>query len=82
MPIIGKKVKDCGFTQNTLMVGLTRNGELFIPNGDTEIQEDDKLNFYGTSHSLDILAGTFFHEKEIDKICQQLLVAECWNDAC
>ena len=67
LPIIGKKVKDCGFTQNTLMVGLTRNGELFIPNGDTEIQEDDKLIFMGTSHSLDILAGTFFHEKEIVK---------------
>lgn len=67
LPIVGKKVKDCGFTQNTLMVGLTRNGELFIPNGDTEIQEDDKLIFMGTSHSLDILAGTFFHEKEIVK---------------
>lgn len=66
-PIVGKKVKDCGFTKNTLMVGLTRNCELFIPNGDTEIQEDDKLIFMGTPHSLDILAGTFFHEKEIVK---------------
>ena len=66
-PIVGKKVKDCGFTQNTLMVGLTRDCELFIPNGDTEIKEGDKLIFMGTSHSLDILAGTFFHEKEIVK---------------
>ncbi len=46
------------------MVGLTRDCELFIPNGDTEICEGDKLIFMGTSHSLDILAGTFFHEKE------------------
>jgi len=67
LPIIGKKLKECGFTSDTLMVGLTRNGELFIPNGDTEIFEDDKLIFMGTSHSLDILAGTFFHEKEIVK---------------
>lgn len=67
LPIIGKKVKECGFTGDTLMVGLTRNSELFIPNGDTEILEDDKLIFMGTSHSLDILAGTFFHEKEIVK---------------
>ena len=37
---------------------------LFIPNGLTEINENDKLIFMGTSHSLDILAGTFFHEKE------------------
>lgn len=67
LSLIGKKVKDCGFTNNTLMVGLTRDCELFIPNGDTEICEGDKLIFMGTSHSLDILAGTFFHEKEIIK---------------
>ncbi|CCY62596.1 trkA-C domain protein [Clostridium sp. CAG:967] len=67
LSLIGKKVKDCGFTNNTLMVGLTRDCELFIPNGDTEILEGDKLIFMGTSHSLDILAGTFFHEKEIVK---------------
>lgn len=67
LPIIGKKVKDCGFTKDTLMVGLTREGQLFIPNGETEIQEGDKLIFMGTSHSLDMLAGTFFHEKEIVK---------------
>lgn len=67
LPIIGKKVKDCGFTKDTLMVGLTRDCCLFIPNGDTEIKEGDKLIFMGTSHSLDILAGTFFHDKEIVK---------------
>lgn len=67
LPIISKKVKDCGFTKDTLMVGLTRDCCLFIPNGDTEIKEGDKLIFMGTSHSLDILAGTFFHEKEIVK---------------
>ena len=65
--ITGKKVKDCGFTKDTLMVGLTRDHCLFIPNGDTEIQAGDKLIFMGTSHSLDILAGTFFHEKEFVK---------------
>lgn len=65
--IVGKKVKDCGFTKDTLMVGLTRDCCLFIPNGETGIQADDKLIFMGTSHSLDILAGTFFHEKEIVK---------------
>ncbi len=67
LSIIGKKVRECGFTKDTLMVGLTRDGQLFIPNGETEIQDGDKLIFMGTSHSLDILAGTFFHEKEIVK---------------
>lgn len=67
LKIVGQKIKDCGFTNDTIIVGITRNSELFIPNGDTEILADDKLIFMGTAHSLDILAGTFFHEKEIVK---------------
>ncbi len=67
LSIVNKKVKDCGFTSGTLIVGITRDGELFIPNGDTILLKDDKLIFMGTSHSLDILAGTFFHEKECVK---------------
>lgn len=62
--IVGKMVKDCGFTKDTIIVGIKRDSLLFIPNGLTEINADDKLIFMGTSHSLDILAGTFFHEKE------------------
>lgn len=46
------------------MVGLTRNCQLFIPNGETEIKDGDKLIFMGTSHSLDILAGTFSMKKK------------------
>ncbi len=62
--IVGKMVKDCGFTKDTIIVGIKRNELLFIPNGLTEINSDDKLIFMGTARSLDILAGTFFHEKE------------------
>ena len=62
--IVGKMVKDCGFTRDTIIVGIKRDDLLFIPNGLTEINENDKLIFMGTSHSLDVLAGTFFHEKE------------------
>lgn len=62
--IVGKMVKDCCFTRDTIIVGIKRDDLLFIPNGLTEINENDKLIFMGTSHSLDILAGTFFHEKE------------------
>ncbi|MBR6722109.1 Trk system potassium transporter TrkA [bacterium] len=62
--IVGKMVKDCGFTKDTIIVGIKRDSLLFIPNGLTEINADDKLIFMGTSHSLDILAGTFFHENE------------------
>ena len=53
MSLVGKKVKECNFTKNTLIVGITRGGELSIPNGDTVLLADDKLIFMGTSHSLD-----------------------------
>ena len=62
--IVGKMVKDCNFTKDTIIVGIKRGELLFIPNGLTEINADDKLIFMGTLRSLDILAGTFFHEKE------------------
>ena len=62
--LVDKMVKDCGFTRDTIIVGIKRKDLLFIPNGLTEIEADDKLIFMGTSRSLDILAGTFFHEKE------------------
>jgi len=64
MSLVNKKVRECQFTKNTLIVGIVREGELSIPNGETVLLAEDKLIFMGTSHSLDILAGTFFHDKE------------------
>lgn len=66
-PLINKMLKNCEFPKDTLIVGITRDGELFIPNGNTTLEEDDKVIFMGLSHSLDILAGKFFHEKEFVK---------------
>ena len=60
-------VKQCEFPKDTLIVGITREEELFIPSGETVLHQDDKVIFMGLSHSLDILAGRFFHEKEFVK---------------
>lgn len=62
--LVNKMVKNCEFPKDTLIVGITRDGELFIPNGDTVLKEDDKVIFMGLIHSLDILAGKFFHKKD------------------
>ncbi|MBE7705042.1 MAG: Trk system potassium transporter TrkA [Cyanobacteria bacterium SIG29] len=61
---INKKIKDCSFPEETLIVGITREDELFIPNGDTELLLNDKVIFMGSSYSLDILANKFFQEVE------------------
>ncbi len=59
---INKKVKDCNFPEETLIVGITRDNTLFIPNGDTQLLLNDKVIFMGSSYSLDILANKFFQE--------------------
>ena len=65
--LVDKKVKECDFPKDTLLVGITKESELYIPNGDTVFQADDKAIFMGLSKSLDKLAGRFFHEKDITK---------------
>ena len=59
---INKKVKDCSFPDETLIVGITRENQLFIPNGETELLLNDKVIFMGSSYSLDILANRFFQD--------------------
>ena len=66
-PLVNKMVKHCEFPKDTLIVGIKRNEELFIPSGETVLKEEDRVIFMGLSHSLDILAGKFFHEKEFVK---------------
>lgn len=65
--LVNQMIKNCEFPKDTVIVGITRNCELFIPNGETILHEDDKVIFMGLSNSLDILAGKFFHEKEFVK---------------
>ncbi len=61
---LNKKVKDCSFPDETLIVGITREEKLFLPSGDTELLLNDKVIFMGSSYSLDILANQFFQEVE------------------
>ncbi len=58
--IRNKRIMDCTFPQNVLIVGITRAHNLFIPNGATTIQPDDKVIFMGTGPALDSLAAQFF----------------------
>lgn len=61
--LVNQKIKDCLFPADTIIVGITRNSELFIPTGETIFEKDDKVIFMGLAKQLDKLAGTFFHEK-------------------
>lgn len=65
--LVNQAVKNCNFPKDTLIVGITREENLFIPSGETVLQKDDKVIFMGLAHSLDVLAGKFFHKKDFVK---------------
>ncbi|MCB2184437.1 MAG: Trk system potassium transporter TrkA [Desulfobulbaceae bacterium] len=57
-----KKLMDCKFPPNVLIVGITRDNSLFIPGGSTSIQLDDKVIFMGESQALDTFAAGIFQK--------------------
>ena len=63
-PVLGKKLKDIGFDDETLVVGIARNDNLFIPNGDDEFKINDKCIFMGTPEGLDLTALRFFVDEK------------------
>lgn len=65
--LVDKRIKDCNFPKDTLIVGINKQSELMLPTGDTVLEKDDKVIFMGLSNSLDKLAGRFFHEKGVTK---------------
>jgi trk system potassium uptake protein TrkA len=58
---IDKPIKECSFPSDVLIAGITRDDKLFIPNGSTRIQENDRVIIIGTGPALDTLAAEFFH---------------------
>jgi len=63
-PILNKELKDCYFPDETIIVGITRNNELFIPDGSTKLKLDDKTFFMGTGTALNILSRDYFFKKD------------------
>ncbi len=63
-PVLGKKLKDIDFESETLVVGIARNDNLFIPNGNDEIQLNDKCILMGTPDGLDLTALKFFVDEK------------------
>lgn len=64
--IRGQRIMDCSFPDNVLIVCITRNQNMFIPNGSTTIETNDKVVFMGTGPALDLLAASFF--RNVNKV--------------
>jgi trk system potassium uptake protein TrkA len=59
-PIVNKKIKECKFPAQTLITGITRNGSLYMPTGETELLQGDKVLFMGAARALEMLAAEVF----------------------
>ena len=57
-----KVIRDCQFPPEVLILGITRNNSLFIPNGNTELQPEDRVIFMGKTGSLEALINKFFRK--------------------
>lgn len=62
--LLNKKLKDCYFNSEVLVVGIVRNDELHIPNGNSEFLLNDKAILMGTPVGLDIAVDELFATKE------------------
>lgn len=63
-PILNKELKDCYFPEETVIVGITRDNELFIPSGNTKLRLNDKTFFMGTDKALNLLSRDYFFKKD------------------
>lgn len=61
--LLGQKIKDCSFIDQTIIVGITRDEVLFIPNGNTELKLNDKVIFMGLPKALNLLSSKFSKDK-------------------
>lgn len=61
--LLNQKLKDCYFNSEVLVVGIVRNDELFIPNGNSEFLLNDKIILMGTPIGLDIAVSELFTSK-------------------
>lgn len=66
-PLQDRRIMDCSFPKDVLIVGITREQNLFIPNGSTVIHKDDKVIFMGIDSALDTLAATIFQSNNVIK---------------
>ena len=61
--LLNKKLKDCYFNSEVLVVGIVRDSQLFIPNGNSEFLLNDKAILIGTPIGLEIAASELFESK-------------------
>lgn len=68
---VGKKIMELGGFQELLITAISRNGEIIIPNGMTELLEEDIIHIIGKSEEIEKIGHLFiedFKNKKIQKV--------------
>ncbi|MBW2504381.1 MAG: hypothetical protein JRE16_07395 [Deltaproteobacteria bacterium] len=55
----GKMLRQAGIPRGCLVAMMTRNGESFVPNGRTILQDGDELTIIGEDEGMDLLRDTY-----------------------
>lgn len=67
--LLNKKIMDCHFPENVLIVGISSNENLYVPNGQTELKLNDKVIFMGLTSAIEKIANNYFGNREkIDNV--------------
>jgi len=56
---VGSRIMDLKSMNGILIAAITRNGDVIIPNGSTELMEDDIIHFIGDTKSINSLADKY-----------------------
>lgn len=68
---VGKEIKDLDGLEGLLITAISRDGQLIIPNGSTELKADDVIHVIGKSQNINRLAeilGLNMKKKETKKV--------------
>lgn len=70
----GKKIKDLNLSDPILVVAISRNGEVIIPHGDTELLPNDILHLMGQKESINDFSKKFGSSIETKNVKKVLLI--------
>lgn len=72
--LIGKKIMDLDIFEDLLIVAIFRDGELIIPYGNIELQEDDILNIIGSLEAINKFSERFHFINQRNKIKKVMIL--------
>ncbi|TJX15421.1 Trk system potassium transporter TrkA [Tissierella creatinini] len=68
---VGKKLKDLVGFEKLLITAISRNGEMMIPDGNTELLEGDVIHIIGKSDEVEKVSAHFiddYNKKTVDRV--------------